>query len=519
MRITPERALLSVSDKTGIEPLANALASYGVELLSTGGTATQLAQAGCSVEDVSDYTGVPEMMDGRVKTLVPKVHGGLLAVRDHPSHQEAMQAHDIPPIDLLIVNLYPFELTVARGGSPEEVIEQIDIGGPAMVRSAAKNHRFVTVMTDPADYEALLAEMKAQDGGISLAFRQRMAAKAFGRTAAYDTAISQWFAQQHGVTFPDRLLGAERKAVLRYGENPHQQAAYYVSDAEVPGVANATQLQGKELSYNNIQDTEAAFELVAEFDQPAAAIIKHANPCGVAVADTLSDAYRKALASDPVSAFGGIIALNRALDEATATQIVELFAEVVIAPAIDEAARAVLAAKKNLRLLATGGMPARERQALQVKSIAGGYLVQTRDNAGLDASQLTTVTSAAPSESQLADLCFAFTVCKHVKSNAIVLAKDGATMGIGGGQTSRVDAVRQSIHRANTLAGDTRRSDGAVLASDAFFPFPDNIELAAEAGIRAIIQPGGSVKDEEVIRAADAAGMAMVFTGQRHFRH
>jgi phosphoribosylaminoimidazolecarboxamide formyltransferase/IMP cyclohydrolase len=521
-RIKPQRALISVSDKTGLVELGQGLARHGVELLSTGGSAAALAKAGLTVVEVSAHTGFPEMMDGRVKTLHPLIHGGLLARRNSPEHVAAMGEHRIAPIDLIVVNLYPFEATVARGAPFEDCIENVDIGGPAMIRSAAKNHDFVAVVTDPADYAALLAELDA--GGTTLALRRRLAAAAFARTGSYDAAIAGWFMARLGETAPRHLaLGGTLAQTLRYGENPHQSAAFYVGGQRRPGVATATQLQGKELSYNNLNDTDAAYELVAEFGEPAVAIIKHANPCGVATASSLGEAYARALKADPVSAFGGIVALNRAVDEATAKQIAELFAEVVIAPAIDDAARAVLGAKKNLRVLATGALPDPTEPGVTMKSLAGGYLVQSRDVGRIGANQVKTVTKRAPSAAELHDLLLAFTIVKHVKSNAIVLVKDGMTVGIGGGQTSRVDAARQAVLKAAEMAAAAgepgSRAEGAVLASDAFFPFSDGLQVALDAGVRAAIQPGGSMRDADVIAAADAAGAAMVFTGMRHFRH
>jgi phosphoribosylaminoimidazolecarboxamide formyltransferase/IMP cyclohydrolase len=521
-RIKPQRALISVSDKTGLVELAQGLARHGVEILSTGGSAAALTKAGVKVTEVSTHTKFPEMMDGRVKTLHPLIHGGILARRDTPDHVAAMGTHRIAPIDIVVVNLYPFEATVARGAPFEECVENIDIGGPAMIRSAAKNHDFVAVVTDPADYPALLAEIEV--GGTSLALRRRLAAAAFARTGSYDAAIAGWFSDQLGETAPRHLaLGGSLAQTLRYGENPHQNAAFYVGGPRRPGVATATQLQGKELSYNNLNDTDAAYELVAELPEPAVAIIKHANPCGVATATTLSAAYAGALKSDPVSAYGGIIALNRTLDQATAIQIAELFAEVVIAPEIDAAARSVLRERKNLRVLVTGALPDPRQPGLVMKSLAGGYLVQSRDIGRLDREQVKTVTKRAPTAAELNDLLLAFTIVKHVKSNAIVLVKGGMTVGIGGGQTSRVDAARQAVLKATELAQEAgepgSRARGAVVASDAFFPFPDGLQVALEAGVTAAIQPGGSVRDTDVIAAADAADAAMVFTGMRHFKH
>jgi phosphoribosylaminoimidazolecarboxamide formyltransferase/IMP cyclohydrolase len=518
------RALLSVSDKTGLADFGRCLAGHGVEILSTGGTAQALRDAGVSVVDVAEHTGFPEMMGGRVKTLHPMVHGGILALRDDPGHRAAMDAHGIAPIDLVVVNLYPFEATLARGADFATCIENIDIGGPAMIRSAAKNHAHVTVVVDPADYGAVIADMAENDGAVSDTLRRRLAGAAYARTAAYDAAIAGWLAAETGDTLPERLaISAVRRQALRYGENPHQEAAFYVGGAARPGVATAEQLQGKELSYNNLNDTDAAFELVAEFEGPAIAIIKHANPCGAAIAGSLAEAYAKALACDPVSAFGGIVAANRPLDGATATEIAKLFVEVVIAPDIDDAARQALAGKQNLRLLVTGAMPDPAAGGLVPRALAGGYLMQTRDNGHVDADDLKVVTKRAPSAAELADLVFAFTVAKHVKSNAIIYVKDGATVGVGAGQMSRVDSSRMAAWKAAEAAKAAGAAEspaiGSVVASDAFFPFADGLLAAAEAGATAVIQPGGSMRDDEVIAAADDAGLAMVFTGMRHFRH
>ena len=518
------RALVSVSDKTGLVELGRELAARGVEILSTGGSAKALAEAGIEAREVADYTGFPEMMDGRVKTLHPKVHGGILALRDSEAHGAAMARHDIGAIDLVVVNLYPFEDTVARGAGFAECVENIDIGGPAMIRSAAKNHAFVTVVVEPADYDEVIAEMAAHEGAVSEALRRRLAAKAFARTAAYDAAIAAWFAREQGEAFPERLVvAARRREVLRYGENPHQQAAFYVSGAAAPGVATAHQHQGKALSYNNLNDTDAAYELVAEFDRPAVAIIKHANPCGVAEGESLVEAYRKALACDPVSAFGGIVALNRTLDEATAGEIVKLFTEVVIAPDLDTAAEKVLQAKKNLRLLTAGGLADPGAPGFLLRAVGGGYLVQSRDAGRTTAADLKVVSKRAPTPREHADLVFAFTVAKHVKSNAIVYARDGATVGIGAGQMSRVDSARIAAQKARDTAAaaglEEPATKGSAAASDAFFPFADGLVATAEAGATAVIQPGGSMRDDEVIAAADEAGLAMVFTGMRHFRH
>ena len=521
------RALLSVSDKTGLVDFARALTAAGVSLISTGGTRAALEAAGVPVADVSDVTGFPEMMDGRVKTLHPKVHGGLLAVREDPAHEAAMLAHGIAAIDLLVVNLYPFEATVARGAGFDDCIENIDIGGPAMIRAAAKNHADVTVVVEPDDYAALLAELDAQGGATGAALRQRLAQKAFARTAAYDAAISNWFAEALGESAPSfRAFGGRRIQALRYGENPHQAAAFYAAPMPRAGVATARQLQGKELSYNNVNDTDAAFEVVAEFDPTrtaAVAIIKHANPCGVAEGATLREAYLRALRCDPVSAFGGIVAVNRTLEAEAAAEIVKIFTEVIIAPDATPEAIALVAGKKNLRLLVTGGLPDPRAPGLVYKPVAGGLLVQTRDGAVVDDLELDVVTQRAPTAAEWQDLRFAFRVAKHVKSNAIVYAKDGATVGIGAGQMSRLDSSRIAASKAADAAQAAGLPEslakGAVVASDAFFPFADGMLAAAEAGVTAVIQPGGSMRDREVIAAADAAGLAMVFTGTRHFRH
>ena len=521
------RALLSVSDKTGVIEFARGLARRGVALLSTGGTASLLRDAGLAVADVADVTGFPEMMDGRVKTLHPAVHGGLLALRDNAEHVAAMAAHGIAPIDLLVVNLYPFEATVAKGADYDTCIENIDIGGPAMIRAAAKNHAHVAVVVDTEDYAAVLADMDAHDGQTSPGFRRTLAQRAYARTAAYDAAVSTWLASAIGETAPRRRAFAGTLAqTLRYGENPHQTAAFYADGSGRPGVATAKQWQGKELSYNNINDTDAAFELVAEFDPaeaPACAIIKHANPCGVARGATMLDAYKAAYDCDRTSAFGGIVALNRPLDAATAQEICQIFTEVVIAPGADDAARAVFAAKKNLRLLTTDGLPDPTTPGLTCRQVSGGFLVQDRDNGVIAAADLRVVTRRAPTEAELADLLFAWKVAKHVKSNAIVYVKGGATVGVGAGQMSRVDstriASRKSADMAEVLGLGEPTVRGSVVASDAFFPFPAGLLTAAEAGATAVIQPGGSMRDADVIAAADAAGLAMVFTGQRHFRH
>ena len=518
------RALISVSDKTGLLDLARALAEQGVELISTGGTSGMLRAAGLTVRDVADVTGYPEMMDGRVKTLHPAVHGGLLALRDDDEHLVAMVAHGIEPIDLLIVNLYPFEDAVARGADHATCIENIDIGGPAMIRAAAKNHRFVAVVTDPVDYAALLDQMTPQ-GATTLAFRQTLALNAYARTAAYDAAVSGWLAAELKQRPRHRAFAGKLAHSLRYGENPHQAAAFYTDGSGREGVATARQWQGKDLSYNNLNDTDAAFELVAELagDEPACAIIKHANPCGVATGATLREAYLRAYDCDRTSAFGGIVALNQPLDEETALEIVRIFTEVVIAPGASDAARAVFAGKKNLRLLTTATLPDAAAPGLVFRHLAGGFLVQDRDAGGLPADALRVVTQRAPTDTELADLLFAWHVAKHVKSNAIVYVKDGATVGIGAGQMSRIDSTRIAALKAQDMAQALGLSapltQGSVVASDAFFPFSDGLIAAAEAGATAVIQPGGSMRDDEVIAAADAAGLAMVFTGQRHFRH
>jgi phosphoribosylaminoimidazolecarboxamide formyltransferase / IMP cyclohydrolase len=518
------RALISVSDKSGLVDLAKFLAGHGIEILSTGGTAKAMRDAGVDVIDVADHTGFPEMMDGRVKTLHPKVHGGILARRSDAGHLAAMEEHDIGPIDLLVVNLYPFEATVAAGADFDTCVENIDIGGPAMIRSAAKNHESVTIVTDAEDYAALIDDMTANEGATSDALRRRLAGTAYARTAAYDAAIGSWFAEQNDDPFPRRFsLSGARVQTLRYGENPHQNAAFYATGDNRPGVATATQVQGKELSYNNLNDTDAAFELAAEFDSPAMAIIKHANPCGVALADNLADAYAMALRCDPVSAFGGIIAVNRSLDAAAAEAMKDIFLEVVIAPEITAEAKAVFAAKKNLRVLETGGMPDPAAPGLMTKLLSGGFLLQDRDSGRIGVNDLKVVTKREPTDQEIRDMLFAFTVGKHVKSNAIVYAKDGATVGIGAGQMSRVDSSRIAARKSQDAAEASGASEalvkGSVVASDAFFPFADGLLAAADAGATAVIQPGGSIRDEEVIKAADDAGLAMVFTGMRHFRH
>jgi phosphoribosylaminoimidazolecarboxamide formyltransferase/IMP cyclohydrolase len=518
-RVQIKRALLSVSDKTGLVEAASALVAAGVELVSTGGTHKAIKDAGLPVKDVAELTGFPEMMDGRVKTLNPIVHGGILAYRDAPDHAAAMEAHKIGGIDLVYVNLYPFEATVAKGAGFDECVENIDIGGPAMIRSASKNHGYVTVCTSPEDMAQVLAAV-AEDGVTTLALRKTLAARAFARTAAYDTAISGWFAEQLGEDFPARKsIAGSLVQTMRYGENPHQKAAFYRFESPRVGVATATQLQGKELSYNNINDTDAAFELIAEFDPkagPACAIIKHANPCGVATGATLTAAYARALACDPTSAFGGIIALNQTLDAATAAEVLKLFTEVVIAPGADEDAVALFKAKKNVRLLVTGGMPDPLTPGWNFKSVSGGFLVQSRDLANLAPPDLKVVTKRAPTDTEVADMLFAFTIAKHVKSNAICYAKAGQTLGVGAGQMNRKDSARIAALRAADFGLDLK---GSACASEAFFPFPDGLLQAADAGCTAVIQPGGSMGDKAVIEAADERGLAMVFTGVRVFRH
>ena len=519
-----KRVLMSVSDKSGLIEFGQYLASKDVEILSTGGSAKALRDAGVPVIEVADYTGFPEMMDGRVKTLQPAIHGGLLAVRDNADHVKSMNEHHIKPIDMLVVNLYPFEETVAKGADFDTCIENIDIGGPAMIRAAAKNHNDVTVVVDTDEYHRVMAEMDANDGATTPEFRKKLAATAYARTGSYDAAISTWFAAQVDDTFPHRIaVGATLKQHLRYGENPHQAAAFYTTGDHRPGVSTAAQLQGKELSFNNLNDTDAAFELVSEFnDGPACAIIKHANPCGVATGNNLLEAYERALQCDSTSAFGGIIALNKTLDGAAAKKITEIFTEVIIAPDADEEARTILASKQNLRLLLTGDMADPTTPGMTIRTLAGGILLQGRDNALTD-DELKVVTKRAPTDKEMADLLFAFTVCKHVKSNAIIYVKDGATVGIGAGQMSRIDSSRIAAWKAaehGTTAGLAENpAVGSVVASDAFFPFADGLIAAAEAGATAIIQPGGSMRDDEVIAAADERDLAMVMTGMRHFRH
>jgi phosphoribosylaminoimidazolecarboxamide formyltransferase/IMP cyclohydrolase len=518
------RALISVNDKTGLVPFARGLMAHGVALISTGNTARTIAEAGLPVTEVAAVTGSPEMLDGRVKTLHPAIHGGLLARRDRADHIATLAEHGIGEIDLLVSNLYPFAATAASGATRDDCIENIDIGGVALIRAAAKNHEFVTVVTDPADYDAVLVEMMAEGGATSLALRRRLARKAYALTASYDAAIAAWFAQQEGVTFPETLVGAAHLVEeTRYGENPHQKAAFYRNDEKRLGVATARQVQGKELSFNNYGDTDAAFELAAEFAEPAVAIIKHANPCGVALGTSLRAAWDRALACDPVSAFGGIVAVNRPLDPKTAAAIAEIFVEVVIAPEAEPAACEILARKPLVRLLVTGGMPDPKAPGWMARSLSGGLLIQERDRVSATRDTLKVVTKRAPSAAEIADLLFADTVAKHVKSNSIVFAKDQATVGIGAGQPSRVDSVKIAAMKAAEMGRAAGSAEpptvGSVVASDAFYPFADGLEAAIAAGATAAIQPGGSRRDAEVIAAADQAGMAMVLTGIRHFRH
>lgn len=522
-----QRALISVSDKNGIVDFAKALSARGIELISTGGTSALLKESGLDVKDVSDITKFPEMMDGRIKTLHPAVHGGLLAIRDNDAHSQAQKDHDIENIDLLVVNLYPFEETVAKGADFDTTIENIDIGGPAMIRAAAKNHDGVTVLVDNDDFDALLAELETNDGKVTERFRKVSAQKAYARTANYDAAISNWFASALEIDHPKWVsVSGELSQTMRYGENPHQKAAFYTTGDQRKGVASATQVQGKELSYNNLNDTDAAIELVSEFDpsiSPAVAIIKHANPCGVSTGSSLTDAYVKALRCDPVSAFGGIIAVNQTLDEEAAAEITKIFTEVVVAPEATEGAKSILAKKKNVRLLLTEGLPAPKAAGITAKMLSGGFLLQGRDNGTIEELDLKVVTERQPSAQELADMKIAFKICKHVKSNAIIYVKDGASVGIGAGQMSRVDSARIAAWKAEEASKEAGLSEtltkGSVVASDAFFPFADGLLAAAKAGATAVIQPGGSMRDDEVIEAANEAGLAMVMTGMRHFRH
>jgi len=525
-----KRALISVSDKSRLIEQARALHERKVELISTGGTYRSIAAAGIPVVDVSEVTNFPEMMDGRVKTLHPMVHGGLLGDRDIDSHNMSMQEYGIIPIDLLIVNLYPFEQTVNQGGSYEMCIENIDIGGPAMIRAAAKNHAHVAVCTDSDDVELVLAEMDANQGKVSGGLKQRLASKTYAQSAAYDSAIANYFVEHLNETNPIfKVQAGKLKQSLRYGENPHQIAGFYSDGSARPGVASATQLQGKELSYNNINDTDAAYELVAEFGSvsegatPAVAIIKHANPCGVSVAPTFLEAYKNALACDPVSAFGGIVALNGSLDKDTASHILKVFTEVVIAPSADPEAIELFKKKKNVRLLIVGSLPDPREPSLTYRNVGGGILVQNRDNGHVSMTDLKVVTKRRPSPKEMNDLLMAWKVAKHVKSNAIIYVKDGSTAGIGAGQMSRIDSARIAARKAqdakDTAGWDTLKTEGCACASDAFFPFADGMLAAAAAGATSIIQPGGSIRDDEVIAAADEKGIAMVFTNMRHFRH
>jgi phosphoribosylaminoimidazolecarboxamide formyltransferase/IMP cyclohydrolase len=521
-----KRVLISVFDKIGIVDFARSLNNLGVEIVSTGGTRKLLEKENISVIDISELTGFPEMMDGRVKTLHPKVHGGLLAVRDNENHMSAMRIHQIPAIDMVVVNLYPFEQTVKSGANYDEIIENIDIGGPAMIRSSAKNHAFVTTIVDPNDYDEVIEQI-SENGQVSLKTRQQLAAKAYARTASYDSAISNWFAKT--IDYPAlewRTFSGKLKQEMRYGENPHQWAAFYTDGSNVNSVANAKQIQGKKLSYNNINDTDAAFELVSEFnpDEVAAvALIKHANPCGVALAEDLSEAYENALKCDPVSAFGGIVALNKEIDVAVAEKIVKVFTEVIIAPSITPKAQAIIEGKKNLRLLLTGGISNPKAQSLTVKSVTGGLLIQSKDNQSVDDCELKVVSKRKPSDAEMADLKIAAKVAKHVKSNAIIYVKNGATVGIGAGQMSRIDSTviahKKSKDAAKAAGIKGALTKGSVVASDAFFPFADGLVAAIEAGATAAIQPGGSIRDDEVIKAANKAGIAMIFTGMRHFKH
>lgn len=513
--MTIKRALISVSDKTGLVDFAKFLASQNIIILSTGGTAKALRDAGIIVTEVSDHTGFPEIMDGRVKTLHPKIHGGLLAVRSNAAHKKAMDEHNIAPIDLVVINLYPFEETVAKGAGFEECIENIDIGGPSMVRSAAKNHESVTIVTDPADYAGVIEEMKTSGGATSLKSRKLLAAKAYSKTASYDAAISSWFNNKNETPFPKNLtIAGKLQQSLHYGENPHQKAAFYATGEANGTLARARQMQGAELSYNNLNDVSAAFELVREFNEPAVVIVKHANPCGVAIGANIVEAFTKALACDPVSAYGGIIATNRPLNSEFCDALGKLFLEVMIAPDADAQALSALSARKKLKLLLSGNIT-KPAAKMTVKTISGGFLYQ-EDDVIITKDELKTVTKTAPKKAQMDDLIFAFTIAKHVKSNTIVLARGGATIGIGAGQMSRIDSTRIACWKAGEAKLDTK---GCVLASDAFFPFADNVEMAAQAGISAIIQPGGSMRDAEVIEAADKHNIAMVFTGVRHFRH
>jgi len=519
-----QRALISVSDKTDLIPFSQFLHNNGVEILSTGGTAKALEDVNIPVQEVAEWTNMPEIMGGRVKTLHPKIHGGILARHKNKNDTKDMALHGIQPIDLVVINLYPFEETMRAGANWSQCIENIDIGGPAMIRSAAKNHKRVAVITNAADYALIMNEMSANRGAISLALRQKLARLAFAQTASYDVTIANWLGSKLGEKLPSHLLlSAQSPTLLRYGENPHQKASFFSSNLDRPGVGNANQIQGKPLSYNNLNDTDAALELVAEFDAPAAAIIKHTNPCGVALGRTTLNAYKRALQCDPISAFGGTIAFNRPIDKSVASAVIKLFSEVVIAPDASKQAKAILATKNNLRLLLTGAMPERSQATLDIKSIAGGFLIQESNRSHLVSSELKIVTTRKPTSKQLEDLLFAFQVCKHVKSNAIVYAKGGMTIGIGAGQMSRVDSARIAAWKAqaafNTVNNTVLSTANSVAASDAFFPFPDGILALIEAGAEAIIQPGGSIRDQEVIEVANKHNIAMVYTGLRNFRH
>lgn len=519
------RALISVSNKDGIEDFARKLQKHGVEILSTGGTAKILTEAGITVTEVAEYTKSPEIMEGRVKTLHPKIHGGILAKRDNSDHIKAMEDNDIQAIDMVVINLYPFVETVHSGANFAECIENIDIGGPAMIRAAAKNHDFVTIITDPKDYEHVLEDLDNNNGGVTKTLRKTLAFTAFSLTATYDSSIAGWFATQAEEETPRRIsFSGTLKQKLRYGENPHQNAALYLIDDSLrPGAARATQIQGKELSYNNLNDTDAAFELVSEFEEPTVAIIKHANPCGVATDNNIVDAYRKALMCDQTSAYGGIVALNKTLTADIAAAIITRFVEVIIAPSIDAEAIEILKKKDKIRVLTTGEMPKTAQKRRMVSCIAGGLLVQNRDTVLFDKDSLVTVTDREPTKKEMDDMIFAFCISKHVKSNAIVYAKDKATVGIGAGQMSRIDSSRIAAWKAEEAAKnagwDQALTTGSVVASDAFFPFADGLIAAADAGVTAVIQPGGSIRDQEVIDAANERGLAMVFTGMRHFRH
>ena len=519
-----KRALVSVFDKSGLVPLAKFLKSRRIEIISTGGSAKTLRKGKIPVTDISDITSFPEILDGRVKTLHPKIHGGLLARRNLRSHKKILKNHRIPEIDLVIVNLYPFEQTIEAKEKFQTIVENIDIGGPAMIRASAKNHEFLTVITDPRDYKTLIDQLKRKNGSTTYDFRQQMALKAFKKTSTYDQAISQWMSSKKEGAFLELFsINGKLQEELRYGENPHQRGAFYKIDNSRFGVSTARQVQGKELSYNNFNDTDAAFELVSEFRDPAVAIIKHANPCGVAESKNLLNSYKKALSCDPISAFGGVIAVNRPLNENVAREIIKLFTEVIIAPKISAGAQKIFKKKKNIRVLETGGMPNSLNTQLQIRSLAGGMLVQDVDNGKVNKTSIKTVTKRKPSKKEVDDLLFAVTVCKHVKSNAIVYVKNKITVGIGAGQMSRIDSAKIAVlksEEAQELANEkVPRTKDCVVASDAFFPFPDALLEIIKAGAKAVIQPGGSIKDKEVIKAANANDIAMVFTSIRHFKH